>query len=164
MGRPNRHWPDQPKVAYRLIHFKCDHSVSWQQLLFFVILCHCLYRSVLGVENYVHWWQRLAKSLGPNHLFVKKKCSSLSEIEKAVDEPIIPKNTEKATAWAFRLFNQWLVEHNDVAGNALQISDNKRSWCPRLLAVLYLFLSLERPTEEIIYTNDVLKSMAFKNF
>ena len=57
----------------------------------------------------------------------KKKRSSLSLKSRrrivAVDErrveeakkPIIPKNTEKATAWAFRLFNQWLVEQNDVA-------------------------------------------------
>ena len=51
-------------------------------------------------------------------LSLKSRRRIVAVDERRVEEakkPIIPKNTEKATAWAFRLFNQWLVEHNDVA-------------------------------------------------
>ena len=91
----------------------------------------------------------------------KRTCLSLKSKRQivAVDErrvgeakkPIIPKNTEKATAWAFRLFNQWLVEHNNIA----------ETKCPpdilltkilmsSLTGCVYLFLRLERLTEESI--------------
>ena len=51
-------------------------------------------------------------------LSLKSRRRIVAVDERRLEEakkPIIPKNTEKATAWAFRLFNQWLVEHNDVA-------------------------------------------------
>ena len=51
-------------------------------------------------------------------LSLKSRRRIVAVDERRVEEakkPIIPKNTEKATAWAFRLFNRWLVEHNDVA-------------------------------------------------
>ena len=107
----------------------------------------------------------LLKSLVSNHLFVKKKHSSLSLKSRrqivAVDErrveeakkPIIPKNTETATAWAFHLFNQWQVEHNDVDETKCPV-DLLLTKYPNVLAHwLCVFISEIRKTDREMYTS-----------